>query len=99
MCIRDSHTSTYTGFSTVVAVSQNELLQPIQQYVMANIAMMLVIMVFIVILSFFLARFISRPLNRIHANLKKFDITDDQSQEFLPVETHITVLNTLYKAF
>lgn len=94
-----SHTSTYTGFSTVVAVSQNELLQPIQQYVMANIAMMLVIMVFIVILSFFLARFISRPLNRIHANLKKFDITDDQSQEFLPVETHITELNTLYKAF
>lgn len=94
-----SQTSDYTGFSTVVAVSQEELFKPIRSYLMTNLALLLFIMVSIVILSYFIARFISKPLNRIYLNLKNFDITESNSIDLIEVDTHITELNTLYDAF
>ena len=94
-----SKTSKYTGFTTVVSISKSELLRPIQNYLMTNVGLLLFIMVSIVILSFILARFISRPLNRIYVNLKKFDLMEDTSADLLPLDTHITELNALYDAF
>lgn len=94
-----AQTSDYTGFSTVVAVDQNQLLAPIRSYLFTNLGLLFFIMLSIIVLSFFIARFISRPLNRIYLNLKNFDITQDDSTEFFQVDTHITELNALYDAF
>ena len=84
-----AQTSDYTGFSTVVAVDQNQLLAPIRSYLFTNLGLLFFIMLSIIVLSFFIARFISRPLNRIYLNLKNFDITQDDSTEFFPKWTPI----------
>ena len=94
-----SQESKYTGFSTVVAVNKNELFRPVSNYLMTNLALLLFIMFSIVILSFFLARFISKPINRVYVNLKNFDLMDESSTELLEEDTHITELNALYQAF
>lgn len=94
-----SQTSKYTGYSTVIVVDQKELIRPIQNYLMTNLGLLFFIMVSIVILSFFIARFISRPLNHIYTSIKKFDLMNDRSVDLLEVDTHITELNALYDAF
>jgi len=92
-------TSSYSNFTIVATIDDSKLMSPIYEYIKTNIILSLLITFATAILSYFIARIITTPLDRIYVQVKGFQITDDASTNFKEIDTHITELNSLYKAF
>lgn len=92
-------TSSYSDFTIVATIDNSKLMSPIYEYIKTNVVLSLLITFATATLSYFIAKIITTPLNKIYNQVKGFQITDDASTNFKEIDTHITELNTLFKAF
>jgi two-component system, sensor histidine kinase YesM len=90
--------SGYSGFTTAMVVNNEKLMKPIYSYIETYFIIFLFVLIAVSLLSFFIAKRISKPLNKIYSEIKHFEITSDENINFSEIDTHITELDTLYKA-
>lgn len=90
--------SGYSGFTTAIVVSNDKLMKPIYNYIGTYLMIFLLVLFAVSLLSFSIAKRIGKPLNRIYAEIRHFEITSDENTSFPEISIRITELNTLYKA-
>lgn len=90
--------SEYSGFTTAIVVSNDQLMKPIYSYVKTYGIILLFVLMAVSLLSYTIAKRISRPLNKIYLEIKHFEITSDENGSYSEIDTHITELDTLYRA-
>lgn len=92
--------SDYTGFITVAVVSKHRLLVPIWHYLIQTIIFIILSVIAVVLVSYYISKKISNPLDRIYSQISSFDINsnDIENHEFPDIETSIIEINGLYKA-
>lgn len=92
--------SSYSKFTTLIVVENIELMKPLYRYLATIFLILLFVCAATIILSFIIARRICAPLNKMHLQLRTFQLTGDIKQSDLEkIETNVTELNTLYQAF
>lgn len=94
-------TSDYSGFTTFIVVSNQDLLQPIYQFVQINVIIFILITVFTIFLSITVAKIITIPITKIYAQVQSFHMNENDStdhESFPIIDTHILELNALYSA-
>lgn len=91
--------SPYTGFYTVFAMDRQRLIFSIYNNFLQFLPFVIVILVVAVILSLMIARFLSRPINRIYHYVKETDFGSPDTRVLPEVHTRVVEINTLTKAF
>ena len=93
-------TSDDTGFTVAIAVKNNNLFQPIYEYIKANVIILLIIALAMLLLSFIAAHIITTPITKIYRQVQSFklDMSNSNKNIFPDIDTHIIELNTLYSA-
>ncbi len=82
-------------------VSNQDLLQPIYQFVQINVIIFILITVFTIFLSITVAKIITIPITKIYAQVQSFHMNENDStdhESFPIIDTHILELNALYSA-
>lgn len=92
--------SSYSGFTTIVAISNRDVYKPINDYVRMNLLIFLGFVVVILILSFIVSRIITIPVMKMYSNIASLH-TDEEtflSESLEKIDTNIIELDTLYSA-
>lgn len=93
--------SSYSGFITLIAVTNANLYKPIFNYIKANIVIFLVILLLTLVLSYIVSRIITNPLMKMYLQLQSLhtDDKDPGSEKTIErIDTSIIELDTLYNA-
>lgn len=92
--------SSYSGFTTVAVVSKRQLLEPIRDYLIQTIIFLVLGGFAMALVSYYIAKKISNPLDLIYSQISTFDISsnDLETKELPEIETSIIEINGLYKA-
>lgn len=91
-------TSDYTGFITALVIDNRMLMQPIYQYISANLILLFFVMVITVFISYLISKRIATPLSKISNQVRAFQLTSaDTEPAFEEMELKITEVNTLYQ--
>ena len=92
--------SSYSGFTTVIAINDNDLYRPIFDYIKGNLLIFLLFAVLIMILSYVVSRIITTPVMRMYSSISS--LHDDKGnvleKSLDNVDTNIIELDTLYSA-
>ncbi|MDR6884117.1 histidine kinase [Bacillus sp. 3255] len=70
------HHSDFTGFNTVMIVSESKLLSPLFTFAKRTVLIALVILLLAIVLSFLAAKRITRPILNIHRSIKSMRLED-----------------------
>ena len=92
--------SQYTGFTTVAVVSRSHLMVPVRDYLVQAIIFIILGGIAMALVSYYIARKISNPLDRIYSQISSFEISsaDLENKELPDIQTSIIEINGLYKA-
>ncbi|WP_373231236.1 sensor histidine kinase [Cohnella sp.] len=91
--------SEYTGWNTVVIVSEKELLQPLTRFTQAFMFMTIAILFLSIFLTFTAAKRITRPISRMHSALKKINLETISEKSKLELNSGFLELEQLQIAF
>jgi sensor histidine kinase YesM len=92
--------SSYSGFTTVIAIDNNDLYRPIFTYVKGNILIFLGFVVLVLILSYVVSKIITIPVMKMYSGISKMytEEGDVLSGSLEKIDTNIIELDTLYSA-
>ncbi len=93
-------TSAYSGFTTVISADDDDLYQPINDFVKANILIFLGVVFLVLILSYIVSGIITTPVMKMYTNISALH-TEDESfldDSLETIDTSIIELDTLYGA-
>lgn len=93
--------SPYSGFVTLIAITNESLYAPIFSYIRANIFIFIIITFLTLILSYIVSRIITNPLMKMYLQLQSLHTDNIDSVEENTIErvdTNILELDTLYSA-
>ena len=94
------NTSSYSGFTTVIAIDNNDVYRPIYDYIKANLLIFAGFIVLILLLSYVVSRIITIPVMKMYSNISSLH-TDKESMltgSLEKIDTNIIELDTLYSA-
>ncbi len=94
------NTSSYSGFTTVIAIDNNDVYRPIYDYIKANLLIFTGFIVLILLLSYVVSRIITIPVMKMYSNISSLH-TDKESMltgSLEKIDTNIIELDTLYSA-
>lgn len=94
------NTSSYSGFTTVIAIDNNDVYRPIYDYIKANLLIFTGFIVLILLLSYVVSRIITIPVMNMYSNISSLH-TDKESMltgSLEKIDTNIIELDTLYSA-
>ena len=92
--------SSYSGFTTVIAIDNNDVYRPIYDYIKANLLIFTGFIVLILLLSYVVSRIITIPVMKMYSNISSLH-TDKESMltdSLEKIDTNIIELDTLYSA-
>ncbi len=92
--------SSYSGFTTVIAIDNNDVYRPIYDYIKANLLIFAGFIVLILLLSYVVSRIITIPVMKMYSNISSLH-TDKESMltgSLEKIDTNIIELDTLYSA-
>jgi sensor histidine kinase YesM len=94
------NTSSYSGFTTVIAIDNHDLYAPIFDFVKVNLLIFLIFIVIILFLSYVVSRVITIPVMKMYANITALHTDEENimSDSLDEVNTNIIELDTLYSA-
>lgn len=93
-------TSSYSGFTTVIAINNSDLYRPIYDYVRMNLFIFLGFLVVILILSYVVSKIITTPVMKMYSRIASLH-TDEETiltESLEQIDTNIIELDTLYSA-
>jgi two-component system, sensor histidine kinase YesM len=96
-----AHYSEFTGWSTVIIVSEEQLFAPLIQFTKQTLLIAFLIMLFAIILSYFAAKRITRPILKIHRtiqNMRLEDLTEDHGA-YRVLNSGLSELDQLHWSF
>ena len=94
------NSSSYSGFTTVIAIDNNDVYRPIYDYIKANLLIFAGFIVLILLLSYVVSRIITIPVMKMYSNISSLH-TDKESMltgSLEKIDTNIIELDTLYSA-
>ncbi len=94
------NSSSYSGFTTVIAIDNNDVYRPIYDYITANLLIFAGFIVLILLLSYVVSRIITIPVMKMYSNISSLH-TDKESMltgSLEKIDTNIIELDTLYSA-
>ncbi|MBR4169108.1 MAG: histidine kinase [Lachnospiraceae bacterium] len=94
------NTSSYSGFTTVIAIDNSDLYRPIYDYIKANLLIFAGFLVLILLLSYVVSRIITIPVMKMYSGISSLH-TDEESMltgSLEKIDTNIIELDTLYSA-
>ena len=92
--------SSYSGFTTVVAIENSDLYRPIYDFVKGNILIFLVFVILVLILSYVVSKIITIPVMKMYSGISRMYTEEDSflSGKLDRIDTNIIELDTLYSA-
>jgi len=95
-----SKKSSYTGFTTIAVVSKNEFFASMRHYLIQTIIIIFIGGIIMAIISYYIAKKISTPLDRIYSQISSFDVSSNniENTKLPDIETSIIEINGLYNA-
>ena len=92
--------SSYSGFTTVIAISDRDLYKPIFEYIEANILIFFLFVLFILALSYVVSRIITTPMMKMYSSISALHKDKDSilTDSLEMIDTNIIELDTLYSA-
>lgn len=94
------NTSSYSGFTTIIAIDNNDLYRPIYDYIKANLLIFIGFVILILMLSYVVSRIITIPVMKMYSGISSLH-TDEKSileGSLEKIDTNIIELDTLYSA-
>ena len=94
------NTSSYSGFTTVIAIANSDVYRPIYDFIRANLLIFSVFLLLMFLLSYVVSRIITIPLMKMYSSISSLH-TDDESihtDSLEKIDTNIIELDTLYSA-
>ncbi len=92
--------SSYSGFTTLIAIDNSDVYGPIYDFIRANILIFTGFVIFILILSYVVSRIITIPVMKMYSSISSLH-TDEESMltgSLEKIDTNIIELDTLYSA-
>lgn len=92
--------SSYSGFTTIIAIDNRDVYKPIYNYVRMNLLIFLGFLVVIMILSYVVSRIITTPVTKMYSRIASLH-TDEETilnESLEKIDTNIIELDTLYSA-
>lgn len=92
--------SSYSSFTTVIAIDNNDLYRPIYDYIKANLLIFIGFFILILMLSYVVSRIITIPVMKMYSSISSLH-TDEKSileGSLERIDTNIIELDTLYSA-
>lgn len=89
--------SAFSNFRTVIVISQAKLLQPVYSYTRNIILITICALIFALVLAYFAAQYITKPIGEIYNEVIHFDIATPYVKK--NVQTNIIELKTLSDSF
>ncbi|MCR4739933.1 MAG: histidine kinase [Lachnospiraceae bacterium] len=92
--------SSYSGFTTVISVDDNDLYRPIFEFVRGTLLIFLIFAVLILFLSYVVSRIITIPVMKMYSGISSLH-TDSEgfmTDSLSRIDTNIIELDTLYSA-
>ena len=92
--------SSYSGFTTVVAIDNSDLYRPIMDYIKANILIFTGFVVLVLFLSYVVSKIITIPVMKMYSGISRMYTEEDSflSGSLDRIDTDIIELDTLYSA-
>lgn len=94
------NTSSYSGFTTIIAIDSQDIYKPIFDFIKVNLLIFLIFVVLILFLSYLVSRIITIPIMKMYSNISTLH-TDEENilnDSLEDVNTNILELDTLYSA-
>lgn len=95
----DYNFSKYTGWTTVVVVSENKLLSPVFAFTRILVPVAVIILFLALILSFFAAKKITVPIARLNRAIKGFNLESPVAPAPTEIASDLNELEDLNQAF
>jgi two-component system sensor histidine kinase YesM len=95
----DIRSSEYTGWTTIVAVSENKLLSPLLDFSRSVLIVTAIILLFALTLSFFAAKKITIPLSNLRKAIKNTNLNLLSNPSILKLTSDLNELEDLNQAF
>lgn len=94
------NTSSYSNFTTVIAIDNHDLYKPIFDFTKVNLMIFLAFIVFIMILSYVVSKIITTPVMKMYNNITTLHKDDENilTDSLDEVHTNILELDALYSA-
>lgn len=92
--------SSYSGFTTIIALDNKEVYKPIYDFVRVNLLIFLGFVVLILFLSYVVSRIITTPVMKMYSGITSLH-TDEETilnESLEKIDTNIIELDTLYSA-
>ncbi len=93
-------TSSYSGFTTVIAIDNSDVYRSIYDFIKANILIFLGFVILMLLLSYVVSRIITIPVMKMYTSISSLH-TDEESMltgSLEKIDTNIVELDTLYSA-
>ena len=94
------NTSSYSGFTTVIAIDNSDVYRPIYDFIKANLLIFSVFILLMFLLSYVVSRIITIPVMKMYSSISSLH-TDEESihtGSLEKIDTNILELDTLYSA-
>ncbi|MGE5613821.1 MAG: sensor histidine kinase [Bacillota bacterium] len=91
--------SDYTGWTTVVVISESKLLSPVFDFTRVLVLVAVVILLLALVFSFFAAKKITVPIARLGKAIKAFNLESPVASEPAELNTNLSELEDLNRAF
>ena len=95
----DYNYSDYTGWTTVVVVSENKLLSPVFDFTRIVLLVAVIILLLALIFSFFAAKKITVPIARLNGAIKAFNLASPITSSPIEPASDLNELENLNQAF
>ena len=94
------NTSSYSGFTTVIAIDNRDVYRPIYDYIRANLVIFAGFVVLILLLSYVVSRIITIPVMKMYSGITSLRMDDESilTGSLERIDTDIIELDTLYSA-
>ncbi len=94
------YTSSYSGFTTIVAIDNHDLYKPIWDFVKMNLLIFVAFVILILFLSYIVSRIITTPVMKMYTNITALHTDEDNilDESLEEINTNIEELDTLYSA-
>lgn len=94
------NTSSYSGFTTIIAIDSQDIYKPIFDFIKVNLLIFLIFVVLILFLSYLVSRIITIPVMKMYSNISTLHTDEENilSDSLEDVNTNILELDTLYSA-
>ena len=89
--------SQLSGFSTIIVINDAKLLQPVYSYIKNIVLITICALIMALIMAYFAAQYITKPIGDIYHEVINFDITSTYKRK--KIQTNIKELKTLYDSF